>query len=140
MPIQCFNTMLVRALLLRHRGVRVAPEQLRCREPMTGRLQLHSSRYEGRDGRGRQVCLVMPPDVGSCTPLVELFSARLLRIEARGLLIGGQEEFWDRKRKTEFPQVLWAWPVPPEIPRSTPTSEIRSPDVARLLEAIEAVS
>jgi len=68
MHVQCFNTMLVRALLLRCRGVRVAPEELRAREPMPGRLQLRASYYEGRDGRGRQVCLLMPPEVTSCRP------------------------------------------------------------------------
>lgn len=139
MFIQYFNAMLVRALLLRHHGARVATEQLRCREPMTGRLQLRMSHYEGRDGRGRQVCLLMPPDIRSCQPLVELFSARLLRIEDRGILIGGREEFWDRKRKTEYPQVLWAWPLPPEA-AGRPRTESRSPDVVRLREAIEAIS
>ncbi len=107
---------------------------------MTGRLQLRMSHYEGRDGRGRQVCLLMPAAPASYQPLVELFSARLLRIEDRGILIGGREEVWVRKRRTEYPQVLWAWPVPPETSQDAPRERMRSPEVTRLLEAIEAIS
>lgn len=46
----------------------------------------------GRDGCGKQVCLLLPLS-GRAEPPVELFSARLLRIEARDVLIGGEEDF-----------------------------------------------
>ena len=101
--------MLVRALLLRHLGVKIDAARLRATQPIVGLLTLDRSLYGGRDGRGRDVCRVMPVGPG-CTPHVELLSARLIRIEKRGLLIVGEEDQWNRKRRTTYPQALWAWP------------------------------
>ncbi|WP_158238817.1 hypothetical protein [Roseateles chitinivorans] len=42
---------------------------------------------------------------------VELVDARVLRIEQRGILVGGVEDTWYRKKRTSFTQVLWAWPM-----------------------------
>ncbi|MFX1682929.1 hypothetical protein PV762_27260 [Mitsuaria sp. CC2] len=131
--------MLVRALRLRRQGIRLPIEELRAEVPLAGHLLMRESAYQGRDGRGKQVCLLMPPS-GSAVPIVELFSARLLRIESRGLLIGGHEEFWNRKQKTSHVQVLWAWPMPPEIKEEAPPSTVSSPEVRRLLEALDAMA
>lgn len=130
--------MLVRALRLRDRGRKIDPAALRSMVPLEGRLQLHASRYEGRDGRGRTVCLLMPLS-GSVQPLVELFSAKLLRIEARGLVISGEEDHWERKRRTTFRQALWAWPLPPPAVASVPQPSSQSREVLKLLEAIDAL-
>ncbi|MBO9689766.1 MAG: hypothetical protein J7598_24460 [Mitsuaria chitosanitabida] len=80
--------MLVRALLLRHLGIKIDPATLRTIQPMVGLISLNRSTDEGRDGRGPQVCLLMPVSTG-CIPHVELRSARLIRIEKRELLISG---------------------------------------------------
>ena len=72
-------------------------------------------------------------------PLVEMFSARLVRIEARGILISGEEDEWDRKRRTSFRQTLWAWPLPPPIQDAGPRASKGSREVLRLLEAIDAL-
>lgn len=71
--------MLVRALCFRRLGEKLSAEQLRIATPITGRLQMNPSHYAGRDGRGQHVCVLMPAS-GEVQPLVELFSARLIRI------------------------------------------------------------
>lgn len=131
--------MLVHALLLRRQGIRRSPEELKAATPLVGRLRLRASEFEGRDGRGRQVCLLMPVEEG-VQPLVELFSARLLRIEDRGVLIGGEEDFWNRKRRTTYTQVLWAWPLPPPAKEPMPHASIGSPEVRRLLDALDVIA
>ena len=79
------------------------------------------------------------PIGGSLQPLVEMFSARLVRIEARGILVSGEEDEWNRKRRTSFRQTLWAWPMPPPVPASEPKESKGSREVMKLLEAIEAL-
>lgn len=130
--------MLVQALCLRRLGRRLSPEALRAAVPLEGQLRMVDNYYEGRDGRGRQICLLMPP-TGTVPPLVELYSAKLIRIEARGILIAGVEETWDRKRKVEYRQTLWAWPLPPPQPKQKPR-EAGSPEVQRLLEALDTMA
>ena len=131
--------MLVRALRLRRQGVRLSAAELRAEVPLAGLLRIRDSTYQGRDGRGKQVCLLMP-QTGGVVPLVELFSARVLRIEDRGILVGGHEELWNRKRRTTYVQVLWAWPMPPESEEGPPPSSVSSPEVRRLLEALDAMA
>lgn len=70
---------------------------------------------------------------------MELFSARVLRIEDRGILVGGHEEFWNRKQRTSYVQVLWAWPMPPESKDEHPPVSASSPEVRRLLEALDSM-
>lgn len=101
--------MLVRALLLRHLGAKIDPVTLRANLPMVGVLTLDRSPYDGRDGRATNVCRLTASE-GSNSTLVELFNARVLKIECRGLLIAGEEDHWNRKRKTTYPQAMWAWP------------------------------
>ncbi|WP_343630672.1 hypothetical protein [Roseateles sp.] len=131
--------MLVQALLLRQQGQRRSASELRAQVPLLGALRLRDSAYQGRDGRGRQVCLLMPA-TGGLAPIVELYSARVLRIEDRGVLIGGHEEFWNRKQRTTYVQVLWAWPLPPEPKDEKPPSSVSSPEVRRLLDALDAMA
>lgn len=131
--------MLVRALRLRREGARLSAAELRAEVPLAGVLRMRDSTYQGRDGRGKQVCLLMP-QTGGVVPIVELFSARVLRIEDRGILVGGHEEFWNRKQRTTYVQVLWAWPMPPESKEEPPPSSVSSPQVRRLLEALDAMA
>jgi len=131
--------MLVRALCLRRLGKKLSAEELKAATPLNGRLEMQASSYGGRDGRGRQVCLLLPV-CGRAEPLVELFSARLLRIETRGVLIGGEEDFWNRKVCNTYRQVLWAWPTPPDVPDPPPASGVSSPEVRKLLEALDAMA
>lgn len=131
--------MLVRALCLRRQGVKLTPEELRSTTPMVGTLIMRKSVYRGRDGRGNQVCLLMPT-AKSVQPYVELFSARLIRIEERGILIAGEEDVWNRKRQTTYAQTLWAWPfLPDEIKVVQPKSASRA-DVSEFLEQIAALA
>lgn len=65
--------------------------------------------------------------------------ALLIRIETKGILIGGEEEVWDRKRVTKYRQTLWAWPVPPRQLEEKPL-KAGSPEVRRLLEALDAMA
>ncbi|MBO9687073.1 MAG: hypothetical protein J7598_10695 [Mitsuaria chitosanitabida] len=130
--------MLVQALRLRRQGARLSASELRAEIPLAGLLRMRDSSYQGRDGRGKQVCLLMP-QTGGVAPLVELFSARVLRIEDRGILVGGHEEFWNRKQRTSYMQVLWAWPMPPESKDEPPPASASSPGVRRLLEALDSM-
>ncbi len=130
--------MLVQALCLRHLGRKLPVEVLRAAVPMEGDLRLIDSYYAGRDGRGKQLCLLVPQS-GEVRALVELYSARLLRIESRGILIAGEEEVWDRKRVTKYRQTLWAWPAPPRPPEQKP-QKAGSPEVQRLLETLDAIA
>lgn len=102
--------MFVHALLLRSRGIKLTPAELRERTPLAGHLSFNRSVYEGRDERGLWVCTLMPV-LGECGWTVELFDARVLRIEKRGILVGGLEDTWLRKKRTSYTQVLWAWPM-----------------------------
>jgi len=110
---------------------------LRAAQPLVGLLTLDRSPYEGRDGRGRNVCRLMPAGSG-CTPYVELLSARLVRIEKRGLLIVGEEDHWNRKRCITHPPALWAWPFdgrPEAQPKVSPAYDARAEDfLAQLAE------
>lgn len=130
--------MLVQALCLRRQGVKLTPEELRAVTPMVGTLVLDKSTYKGRDGRGDQVCLLMPTG-NSTIPHVELFSARLIRIEQRGILIGGEEDLWNRKKRTTYPQVLWAWPFHPGEKREDTPRNASRVDVSQFLERIGAL-
>lgn len=104
--------MLVRALLLRHRGVPIDPSLLRKAIPLSGELIYTRSQYEGRDGRGRMTAILMPVGMRT-TPQIELFSARIVKVEVRGMLITGEEEEWERKVCRKYRQTLWAWPHGP---------------------------
>lgn len=130
--------MLVQALCLRRHGRKLPTEVLRAAIPMEGDLRLIDSYYGGRDGRGKQLCLLVP-QCGEVRTLVELYSARLVRIETKGILIAGEEEVWDRKRVTKYRQTLWAWPVPPRQLEEKPQMA-GSPEVRRLLEALDAMA
>lgn len=104
-------TMLVHALCLRKLGVKLTPAELRLQTPIVGHLSLTPSHYERRDGRGAWYCCVVP-EVWHPRGTLELYSARLLKIEARGILVAGMEEFWERKRCISYKQTVWAWPAP----------------------------
>lgn len=103
--------MLVHALCLRKLGVKLTPAELRLQTPIVGNLRFVPSTYERRDGRGAWYCCIVP-EVWQRGGTLELYSAKLLKIESRGILIAGMEEFWERKRCTSFRQTVWAWPAP----------------------------
>lgn len=103
--------MLVRSLFLRHLGAKLTPEQLHDQTPMVGRLRFEHAYYGGRDGRGAHVCLLMPDNPQLTDPIAQLHRAKVIKIEARGVLIRGEEDHWRRKERTSYPQVLWAWPA-----------------------------
>lgn len=105
--------MLVRALCLRHEGVKLTKEQLRLEVPMIGNLRYEASYYGGRDGNGAYACLLMP--LGESTdPEVQLHHAKIIKVEARGILIQGQEYQYRRKERLSYPQTLWCWPISPD--------------------------
>ncbi|MFX1678036.1 hypothetical protein PV762_02285 [Mitsuaria sp. CC2] len=58
-------------------------------------------------------------------PQVELFSARIVKVETRGMLITGEEEEWERKVCRKYEQTIWAWPHGPgreDKPKHEPMS------------------
>nr|WP_297383592.1 hypothetical protein [uncultured Roseateles sp.] len=128
--------MLVHALRLRKLGVKLTPAELRLQTPLVGYLTLRPSVYSGRDGRGRWFCCVVPEEPGF-GETVELYSARLLKIESRGILIAGEEESWARKRCTTFNQTIWAWPAPGGSPNVPPPGATL--DSMKFVDAIAAL-
>ena len=79
---------------------------------MVGRLRYEASYYGGKDGNGAYACLLMPVS-GSTEPEVQLYHAKVIKVEERGILIQGQEYVWRRKERMVYPQTLWCWPVDP---------------------------
>jgi hypothetical protein len=112
--------MLVRALCLRHLGVKLTPAQLRQEVPMVGRLRYEASYYGGKDGNGAYACLLMPVS-GGTDPEVQLHHAKVVKIEPRGLLIQGLEYVFRRRERESYPQMLWCWSIQPgELRRALP--------------------
>ena len=102
--------MLVRALSLRHLGLRLNADQLRDLVPMVGNLRYEANPTGPRTGDGALTCILMPLS-DSTEPLIQLFHARVRTIDKRGIIIQGIECVWQRKRRTDYRQALWAWPV-----------------------------
>ncbi len=111
--------MLVHTLRLRKLGVRLIPAELRLQPPLVGHLTLRPSVYAGRDGRERSFCCVVQ-EVNGAGESLGPYSARLLKIESRGILIAGDGESWERRRCTTHKQTMWAWPAPGGNPKRPP--------------------
>jgi len=107
------HAMLVRALCLRRDGVKLTRERLRQETPMVGSLRYEASYFGGKDGNGAYACLLMPI-TGTTEPEVQLHHAKVIKVEARGILIQGQEYRYRRKERISFPQTLWCWPISPD--------------------------
>ena len=103
--------MLVKALPLWHRDVKLTADELRAQTPMVGRLRYTAAPYAGRDGRGALTYMLMPADPQKTDLLVQLFHAKLRIIDDRGIRIHGEEDEWRRKQRTSCKQVLWCWPA-----------------------------
>jgi len=101
--------MLVKALRLWNKDVKLTADELRAQTPMVGWLRYDAGPYGGRDGRGAMTCLLMPRDANLTEPLVQLYSARI-KIDKQGIRIRGEEDEWRRKERTSYKQVLWCWP------------------------------
>lgn len=102
--------MLVKALRLWNKDVKLTAEQLRRQTPMIGRLRYEDSQYRGHDGRGPRKCLLMPADPNSTDPLCELFSAKI-KVDDKGIRVRGEEDEWRRKTRMTYRQVLWCVPA-----------------------------
>jgi hypothetical protein len=111
--------MLVKALRLRYLGVRLSAAELNAETPILGNLRYEANPLRGRDGNGALTCLVMPLS-RSVDPHVQLFHAKVRRIDGRGILIQGAEAVWKRKSRTDYPQTLWAWTIDPDHLRAAP--------------------
>jgi hypothetical protein len=64
------------------------------------------------------------PLSGSTEPCIQLFHARVRTIDKRGIIIQGTEEVWQRKRRTDYRQALWAWPIHPDDLKPSPPDPI----------------
>ena len=102
--------MLVEVRKLREKGVKLTSDEVLAAKPFAGRLSYEDNPYQGRDGRGKKICLVMPPDVNDTTPLVRLVRASI-KIEPRGILIRGEEEFFRRSDCYTYSQAIWCRPI-----------------------------
>ena len=78
--------MLVKALRLFDKDLRLTAAQLRAQAPLIGRLRYEDSQYAGLDGRGPRKCLLMPADPNSTTPHAELHSAKV-KIDDKGICL-----------------------------------------------------
>lgn len=128
--------MLVHALCLRHRGVKIPTAELRLHTPLLGQLAFRRSPYDNRDDRGYMWCLLTPRR-GDAADAIQLYDAQVLRIEPRGILVGGFEEEWNRKQCTKHRQVLWAWPVSGENVKPAPQGA--NIDSMKFVEALAAL-
>jgi hypothetical protein len=127
---------LVRALCLRHLGIRLGADQVRAEIPLVGNLRYESNPIGPASGKGALTCLLMPL-TGSTDPHVQLFHARVRRIDGRGIIIQGIEEVWRRKHRTDYPQALWCWPVDRDDLKPVPPDPIDVEEAAQdLLEAM----
>jgi len=66
---------------------------------------------------------------GAVRPLKSLHDKvdkHLRVIEPVVVLIGGEEDFWSRKRRTTYMQVLWARPLPPPAKEPVPPASTGS--------------
>ncbi|MEO5690101.1 MAG: hypothetical protein ABIR54_22300 [Burkholderiaceae bacterium] len=115
--------MLVKALRLRRLGTRISAEELRAETPSLGNLRYEANPLQGRDGQGALTCLLMPLSK-STDPEVQLFHAKVRRIDGRGILIQGIEALWKRKHRTDYQQTLWAWPINPDDLKPAPMNPI----------------
>jgi hypothetical protein len=102
--------MLVKALCLRNLGRRLSAEELRAAKPLTGNLRVEPELTRGQLPNSARMALLLPVGKG-VDPLVQLHGMRLLKIDDRGLLIAGIEERWERKKRIDYRQALWCWPV-----------------------------
>lgn len=114
--------MLVKVKMLRHHGEKLLADRVRGGGWLQGSL-LALPEPERRMGRGKMVVNLLP--IGDeFEPLRQLFDARLVRIERRGLVLAGVEEFWDRKRCTDYPQAWWCVPLCPAPPRQPTAADL----------------
>lgn len=112
--------MLVRAKCLRQRDLQLSADELAAMPPMLGRLRYTPNPYQGRDGRGALTCLLMPVDPNQTDPLVQLHHATI-SIDHRGIRIEGKEDFYKRKERHTYDQVLWCKPaLEPVKPKPDP--------------------
>lgn len=89
---------------------------------MVGNLRYEASPSGPQSGKGALTCILMPLS-GSTEPCIQLFNARVRTIDKRGIIIQGTEEVWQRKRRTDYRQALWAWPIhPDELKPAAPDS------------------
>lgn len=121
--------MLVKALCLRYLGHKLSADELRGELPMIGNLRFEDSPLGPRTGRGALTCLLMPL-TGSTEPKVQLFHARVRRIDARGLIIQGTEDVWRRKARDSYRQALWCWPIDAEEVKPAPADPVDAEDEA----------
>lgn len=77
---------------------------------MIGNLRYEASYYGGKDGNGAYACILMPLS-GSTEPEIQLHHAKIVKVEARGILVQGQEYRYRRKERLAYPQTLWCWPA-----------------------------
>jgi len=69
------------------------------------------------------------PLTGSTEPEVQLFHAKIIKVEARGILIQGQENVWSRKERLSYPRTLWCCRVSPDkIRKHGPSNPIDDED------------
>ena len=90
---------------------------------MVGNLRYEANPTGPQSGKGALTCILMPLS-GSTDPCVQLFHAHVRTIDKRGIIIQGLEEVWQRKRRTDYRQALWAWPIHPDDLRPPPPDPV----------------
>jgi hypothetical protein len=102
---------LVRVVMLRDKGRRRSPEELRQCGALEGWITV--GREPARRlplGQWRYSALLLPQP-GAVDPLAELHGIQLIRWEQRGLVLRGVEEHWRRRERTDYPKAWWITPL-----------------------------
>jgi hypothetical protein len=96
----------------------LSADELRAEVPMIGRLQ-----YDA-DPHRRDAKLLLMPLAGSTDACAELHSAKLRKVDKRGLLFVGVEQVFKRRQANEYAQAIWAWPVSEDDIRPPPPDPV----------------
>ena len=129
-PIQYSCHVFATIFRCRFHGDRLDSEAIRA-APLHGELIVH------RRGMGRIAKLLAPDGVSYVAPVLD--RARLVALDARGLLLSGVERYPGRTDKRDGPSYLQTWwCVPTQRPAQRP--DTRADEVRRAAEVARTMS
>lgn len=103
-------SMLVAMIKLRMKGQKLDAAGVRRQQRYFGRLRVTSEPEARHAVKSQRAAMLLPPGEG-LTPLAELHAVRIHLVDARGMVLQGVEEHWNRKIRTDHPQAWWCWPI-----------------------------
>lgn len=105
------SQVLVRVVMLREKGRRMSPAEVRQRVPLDGWIRVAREPAKRLPlGQWRYMAMLLPyPD--SPSPIAALHAMELVQWDLRGLVLRGLEELWQRKQRTDYRQAWWVVPL-----------------------------